>query len=78
MPYLEIIKVLIVHYNIVNDDYQLDSRTLYPFVPNKLLGQLLDISSKSFISLKSFNSEFLYIGVWLLIKILNYWRLKIK
>ena len=30
--------------NIVNNDYQQDSRVLYTFVPNKPLGQLLEIS----------------------------------
>ena len=34
------------------------------FSPNKSLGQLLDISSKNNIFLKTFNSEFLYIEVW--------------
>ena len=54
MPHLEIIEVVLIHYNIVNNDYQQDSRALYIFVPNKSFGQLLDISSKSFIFLKNF------------------------
>ena len=41
------------------------------FVPNKLLGQLLEISFKNFIFLKTFNSEFSYIEVCLLFKILS-------
>ena len=40
-------------------------RVLYRFVPNKSFGQLSDISPKTFIFLKIFNSEFLYIKVWL-------------
>ena len=40
-PYLEITEVLLVHCNIVNNDYQQDSRVLYMFVPNKLFGSLL-------------------------------------
>ena len=39
-------------------------RVLYRFVPNKSFGQLSDISLKTFIFLKIFNSEFLYIKVW--------------
>ena len=35
MLYLEITEVLLVHCNIVNSDYQQDSRVLYTFVPNK-------------------------------------------
>ena len=64
IPHLEITEVILVHCNIVNNDYQQDSRVLYTFVPNKSFGQLLDISSKKFIFLKSFNLEFSYIEVW--------------
>ena len=45
--HLEITEVVLVHCNIVNDDYQQDSRGLFTFVPNKSFGQLLDISRKS-------------------------------
>ena len=44
MPHLEITKVVLVHCNIVNNDYQQDSRVLYRFVPNKPFGILLEIS----------------------------------
>ena len=49
VPHLEINEVLLVHCNVVNSDYQQDSRVLYTFVPNKSSGQLLDISSRNFI-----------------------------
>ena len=58
---LEITEVALTHCNIVNNDYQEDSRILYTFVPNKSFGQLLDISPKNFLFLKTFDSEFLYI-----------------
>ena len=58
VPDLEITEVILVHFNIVNNDYQQDSRVLYTFVPNKSFGQLLDTSTKKFIFLKTFNSEF--------------------
>ena len=61
---LEITEVVLVHCNIVKNNYQQDSRGLYTFVPNKLFGQLLDISLKKFVLLKTFNSEFSYIEVW--------------
>ena len=64
VPRLEITEVVLIHCNIVNNDYQQDSRVLYTFVPNKSFGQLLDISPKNFIFLKTFNSEFSYIEVW--------------
>ena len=58
VPHLEITEVVLVHCNIVNSDYQQDSRVLYTFVPNKSFGQLSDISSKNFLFLKTFDSEF--------------------
>ena len=64
VPNLEITEVVLVHCNIVNSNYQQDSRVLYTFIPNKWFGQLLDIYPKNFIFFKKFNSEFLYIEVW--------------
>ena len=64
VPHLEIIEVVLVHCNIVNSDYQQDSRVLYTFVPNKRFGSLLEISPKNHIFLKTFNSEFQAIKVW--------------
>ena len=58
--HLEITEVVLVHCNIVNNNYQLDSRILYTFVTGKSFGQLLDISPKTFIFLKTFDSEFPY------------------
>ena len=43
VPHLEITEVVLVHCNIVNNYYQQDSRVLYTFVPNMLLGSLLKI-----------------------------------
>ena len=58
VPHLEITEVVLVHCNIINNNYQQDSKVLYTFFPNKLFGQLLDISPESL------NSEFSYIEVW--------------
>ena len=63
VPNLEITEVVSIHCNIVNNSYQQNSRVLYIFVPNKSFGQLLDISIKNFIFLKTFNSIFSYIEV---------------
>ena len=82
MPYLEIAEVALIHCNnvnnSVNNSYQQNSRVFYTFVPNKSFSQLLDISSKNFTFIKTFDSEYSYIEVWLLIKILNHWRYNIK
>ena len=48
VPYLEITEVVLVHYNIVNNYHQQNSRVLYTFIPNELFCQLLDISPKNF------------------------------
>ena len=64
VPHLEITAVVLVHCNMVNNDYQHDSRVLYTFVPNKSFGSLLDISHSNRIFLKTFNSEYNEIIVW--------------
>ena len=46
VPRLEITEVVLIHFNIVNNDYKQDSRALYTFIPYKSFGQLLDISPK--------------------------------
>ena len=63
-PHLEIKEVVLVHCNIVSNDYQQDSRVLYTFVPNKPFSSLLEISLTNHIFLKTFNSEFQTIEVW--------------
>ena len=63
-PHLEITEVILVHCNIVNNDYQQDSRVLYTFVPNKSFGSLLEISPTNYIFLKTFNSEYNENEVW--------------
>ena len=53
-----------VHCNLVNNDYQQDSRILYTFVPNRTFGSLLEISPTNHIFLKTFNSESQEIKIW--------------
>ena len=64
VPHLEITEVVLVHCNIVNNDYQQDLRLLYTFVPNKSFGSLVDISPTNHIFLKTFKSEYNEIKVW--------------
>ena len=64
VPHLEITELVLVHCNIVNNDYQQDSRVLYTFVPNKPFGSLLEIFPTNHIFLKTFNSEYDEIKVW--------------
>ena len=64
VPHLEITEVVLVHCNIVNNDYRQDSRVFYPFVPNKPFGSLLEIYPKNHKFLKTFNSEYDEIKIW--------------
>ena len=64
VPHLEITEVVLVNFSIANNDYQQDSRVLYMFVPNKSLGNLLEISPANHIFLKTFNSEYNEIEMW--------------
>ena len=62
-PHLKLIEVVSVYCNIVDNDYQHDLRVLYTFFPNMSFGQLLNISPKVFLFLKTFNSKFSNIEV---------------
>ena len=44
VPHVEIVEAVLVHCNLVNNDYQQNSRILYTFVPNKTFGSLVEIS----------------------------------
>ena len=64
VPRLEVFELVLVHCNLVNNDYQQDSRILYAFVPNKTFCSLLEISPTNHVFLKTFNSEFQEIKIW--------------
>ena len=49
VAHLEITEVVLVHCNLVDNDYQQDSRMLYAFDPNERFGGLLEISPKNHI-----------------------------
>ena len=64
VPHLEITKVVLVQCNIVNNEYQQNSRILCKFVLNISFGQLLEISRTNFM--------FLCIEIWFTDQILNH------
>ena len=64
VPYLEISEAVLKHFYVLNNSYQQNSRILYTCVLNKSFGQLLDISPENFKFLKTFDSEFSYIEIW--------------
>ena len=49
----------------MDNEYQQDSRVLCTFLPNKSFGILLEISPANHIFLKTFNSKYNEIVVWL-------------
>ena len=53
VSHLETTDVALIHCNIVNNNYQQNSRILYTFVSNKSFDQLLDISPKKFYIFKN-------------------------
>ena len=63
VPHLEITEVILVLCNVINND--LYTRVLYTFVSNIPFGSLLEISPTYFVFLKTSNSEFSCIDVWL-------------
>ena len=65
VPRLENVEVVLVHCNLVNNSYQQHSRVLFTFVPNKQYVQLISISPHSLIFLKTMNTDFSEIEVWL-------------
>ena len=64
VSHLEITGVVLVHCNIVINDYLQNLRVLYTFVPSKPFGSLLEISPTNHVFLKTFNSEYDEIIVW--------------
>ena len=64
VSHLESTEVVLVNCNNFNSDYEQDSSVWHTFIPDISFGQLLDISPKNFIFLKSFNSGFSYTEVW--------------
>ena len=64
VPKLESVEVILVHCNLVKNDYQHTSKVLFTFVPNKKFGQLLNISPHVFTMMNTINTEFSSVEVW--------------
>ena len=58
VPKLQCVEVVLVHCNLVNNNYQQASKVLFNFVPNKQFGQLINISLDSLTMLSTTNTEF--------------------
>ena len=64
VPKLESVEVVLVHCNLVKNDYQHTSKVLFTFVPNKEFGQLINISPHSLTMMNTVNTEFSSVEVW--------------
>ena len=78
VPKLESVEVVLVHCNLVNNNYQQASKVLFTFVPNKEFDQLITIAPHSLAILNIINTEnFHLLKYGLLIKIVNPLKLRI-
>ena len=64
VPKLKSVKVVLVHCNLVKNDYQQTSKVLFTLVPNKQFGQLINISPHSLTMMNTVNTEFSSVEVW--------------
>ena len=65
IPKLESVEVVLVHCNLVKNDYQHSSKVLFSFVPNKQFGQLINISPNILTMMNTVNTEFSFVESWL-------------
>ena len=64
VPKLESVAVVLVHCNLVQNDYQHTSKVLFSFVPNKQFGELINISPHSLAIMNTVNTEFSFVQIW--------------
>ena len=58
VPSIEIVEVVLVQYNLVDNQYQQKSEVLYTFTPNKSYIYLLNFEPSNLAFLKAYNTEF--------------------
>ena len=64
VPKLKSVEVVLVHCNLVKNDYQYTSKVLFSFVRNKQFGQLINTSTHSLMMINTANTEFSLVEVW--------------
>ena len=63
VPKLESVEVVLVHCNLVKNDYQHTSKVFFSFVSNKQFGQLINISPHSLTMMNTVNTQFSFADV---------------
>ena len=64
VPKLESVEVVLVHCNLVKNDYQHTSKVIFSFVPNKQFRQLINVSPHSLTMMNTVNTKFSSVEVW--------------
>ena len=64
VPRLETVEVVLVHCNLVKNNYQQASKKLFTFLSDKQFCQLIIITPHSLAMLKTTNAEFSFIEIW--------------
>ena len=64
VPKLESVENVLVHCNLVKNDYQYSSKVLFSFVRNKQFDQLINISPNTLTMMNTVNTEFSFVEVW--------------
>ena len=64
VPKLETVELVLVHCNLVNNNYQQASKVLFTFAPNKKFDELITITPHSPTMMKTTNADFSFIEIW--------------
>ena len=72
VPSLEIVEAVLVHCNLLDNQYQQKSELLYIFTPNKSYAYLLNVDPSNLVFLKTYNTEFDEIIIKLQIKMVDH------
>ena len=64
VPKLESLEVVLVHCNLVKNNYQHTPKVLFTFVPIKQFGKLTNISPHYLTMINTVNTEFSFVEVW--------------
>ena len=76
VPKLDSFEVVLVHCNLVNNNYQQTSKVLSTFVLNKQFGQLINFAPHSLTMLGTTSTNFHLLKCGLMIKIVSLSKLK--
>ena len=69
---------VLLHCNIVQNDYLQNSKLLYEFVPDETFGQLISVKPPVFIQCKTRDTIFDYIEIWFTDQDNNYLQIEDK